>query len=862
MFPEICAFVSRDNILWHFVTGVKQDASNHYLYHLVYSLYDKVRTLITMKQKSKGGQLSSLVQKKLEIDEIIKKLEENKIQISDTFQKYDELEIDLMKELNDMFSNHIRDLINSPEYSIILVESVMNCFPEKPHLPMNMAETCNLIVPIVNFTSVSPETLERLNLSLEDYIKECFCASPFEIDKTPEPSYVSSRKTSEHEIIHGVTSPIVFTDDGMQCNTIRSLNLLKTLLIEIAKHAKGNIETGILPGWPVETKTNTQALINHCLKHCNENELNFRDFMMARFGIKVNPKESELVIMKYAIECTLSQQEKQWLPALTPLRGLICHIKNYTIDFIILTMERAPELNVFSNVTSEHLQDKSKVLSQKFLDFKKMLDDGTSLKALICQIKYDGQLGKLMVLRGQKQIEVFCEEINKISDECVKIFTREIFEESLKQSKGKFALVFTSSSSMFPDNNMMKSMFEVLITSPRQDETVLVSDMEGMSFDTLFEKYFKIIVTEFVTQINKFEKPIQTILFEMILKNNESLLSGKKLTEIACVNESTQLILLGTIDVEGNKETCITDTVWKHPTFWKLTYAQLKDFTKHYYKCLLDSTKNIFETFPGTSCGLPLSAEGLIITDEQSGKSCKAKLPSYYDAHKKDLPKHLQIPESLRKYYTCFETGCVSSEDIKLILKAIGQEIIRVFEEMQKQVPFLLEDLSKINNPILLEILKFLLKGIPIEIYESQGNKDKYLEFDFSSVPKEKIQDEIKKILADKKCAFKSIMQFSEKTISILTGLFSHDEKPKDEKHKDEKPIIKSDVLFKEFYKILKGKLPKLPDITNKDAIDFVLEFVKTKGVKPWETEKWVCQVEAMDVTSNLLCKKLMQFLK
>jgi hypothetical protein len=415
---------------------------------------------------------------------------------------------------------------------------------------------------------------------------------------------------------------------------------------------------------------------------------------------------------------------------------------------------------------------------------------------------------------------------------------------------------------MFPDNNMMKSIFEVLITSPRQDGTVLVSDLESemkdISFKTLCEKYLKIIVTEFVTQINKFKKPIQTILFEMILKNNKSLLSSRESTEIACVNKLTQLILLGTIDVEGDKETCITDTVWLYPTFWKLTYTQLKDFTKFYYECLLDPTKNIFETFPGTSCGLPLSAEGLIITDEKSGTSGKGKIHDYYKAHNKKLENQLGIHKQLQKFYTCFETGGVSSEDIKLILKAIGQEIIRVFEEMQKQVPFLLEDLSKIDNPILLEILKFLLKGIPIEIYESQGNKDKYLEFDFSSVPKEQIQDEIKKILADKKCPFKSIMQISEKTISILTGLFSHDEKPKDEKPK---LIIYSDVLLKEFYKILKDKIPKLPDVTNKDAIDFVLEFVKIKGVKPWETDKWNAFIESLDVTSNLLCKKLLQFL-
>jgi hypothetical protein len=339
----------------------------------------------------------------------------------------------------------------------------------------------------------------------------------------------------------------------------------------------------------------------------------------------------------------------------------------------------------------------------------------------------------------------------------------------------------------------------------------------------------------------------------MILKNNESLLSGKKLTEIACINESTQLILLGTIDIEGNKKTCITDTVWKHPTFWELTYKQLKDFTQKYYKCLLDPTKNIDETFPGTSCGLPLSAEGLIITDKESNMSCKAKLPSYYDAHKKDLPKQLQIPEPLRKYYTCFQTG-VSSEDIKLMLKEFGKEIKGIFEKMNEQVPFLFEDLSKINNPILLEILKWLLKEIPDEIYESPENKENYLKRDFSSVPKEKIQDKIKQILEGKKCPFNKLLIFSEITISIITGLISHDIK--------HKPTIESDVLLKEVYKILKEKLPKLPDVTNKDAIDFVLEFVKAKGVKPWETEKWISQVEAMDVTSNLLCKKLMQFLK
>jgi hypothetical protein len=852
MFFEICAFVSRDNILWSFVTGVEQDASNHHLYHLVYSLYDTVKTLITMKKNSKGGQKSSLEQKKLQIEEIMKKLEENKISISETFQKYDELDIDLMKELNDMFSNNIRDLINNPKYSIIIVESIMNCFPDKPHLPMNMATTCNLIVPVVNFTSVSEKTLARLNLSLEEYIKECFCASPFEIDKTPEPSYVSSKKITEHETIHGVTTPIVFTDDGMQFNTIRGLNLLKTLLSEIAKHAKGNVETGILPGWPVETKTNVIAFLNYCLKHCKENELNFRDFMMATFGIQVNPRESQLLIMKYAINSTLSQQEKQWQHALTPLRGLICHIVNNEIDFTISTFERSPELQVFYGVSTNQLQDNTRVLSQQFIEFKKNLDEGTSPNSLIVEIKHDGQLGKVIVVRGNK-IKVFREEIYKISDEGVKKFIGEIFEESLKQSEGKYALVFTSSSSIFPHIDMCKLILEVLITSPRHDGTILVSDLEGMSFEILFEKYFKIIVTEFVTQINKFKAPIQTILFEMILKNNESLLSGRKLTEIACVNESTKLIILATYDVEGNKETCITDTVWLHPTFWKLTYEQLKDFTQKYYKCLLDPTKNIFETFPGTSCGLPLSAEGLIITDKESNMSCKAKLPSYYDAHKKDLPKQLQIPEPLRKYYTCFQTG-VSSEDIKLMLKEFGKEIKGIFEKMNEQVPFLFEDLSKINNPILLEILKWLLKEIPDEIYESPENKKNYLKLDFSSVPKEKIQDKIKQILEGKKCPFNKLLIFSEITISILTGFISHDIK--------HKPTIESDVLLKEFYKILKEKLPKLPDITNKDAIDFVLEFVKAKGVKPWETEKWVCQVEGMDMTSNLLCKKLMQFLK
>jgi hypothetical protein len=338
----------------------------------------------------------------------------------------------------------------------------------------------------------------------------------------------------------------------------------------------------------------------------------------------------------------------------------------------------------------------------------------------------------------------------------------------------------------------------------------------------------------------------------MILKNNESLLSSRKLTEIACVNESTQLILLGTIDVEGNKKTCITDTVWKHPTFWKLTYEQSKVFTQKYYECLLDSTKNIDETFPGTSCGLPLSAEGLIITDEDSGRSCKAKLPSYYDAHSGDLKKQLQIPELLRKYYTCFQTG-VSSEDIKLMLKEFGKEIKLPFEEMNEQVPFLFEDLSKINNSILVEILKWLLNQIPVEIYESQENKDNYLKLDFSSVSQEIIQAEIKKILEDKKCPFKSILEFSERTISIITGLISHDIK--------HKPLINSDVLLKQVYQILKGKLSKLPDITNKDAIEFVLEFVKAKGVKPWETEKWISLVEALDVNSSLLCKKLLQFL-
>jgi len=852
MFPEICAFVSRDNILWHFVTGMEQDASNHHLYHLVYSLYDTVRTLITMKTNTKGGQKASLEHKKIEIEKIIEKLKKNKIPISETFQKYDELEIDLMKELNDMFSNTIRDLINSPEYSIIIVESVMNCFPEKPHLPMNIAKTCNLTLPVVNFTSVSSETLQRLNLSLKEYIKECFCGSPFEIDKIQEPSCVSSKKILEHEIIHGVTTPVVFTDDRMKFNTIRGLNLLKSFLIEIAKHAKGSIETGILPGWPVETKTNVIVFLNYCLKHCKENELNFRDFMMATFGIQVNPRDTQLVIIKYAINSTLSQQEKQWCPALIPLRGLICHIVNNQIDFIIPTLERAPELNIFSGVSTNQLQDNSKLLSPLFLEFKKNLDECTSDKNITIETKYDGQLGKVIVVHGNYKIQVFLKEIDKISDEVVKKFIREIFEESLKQSEGQYALVFTSSSSIFPHIDMCKSMFEVLITSPRRDGTLLVSDMEGMSFEILFEKYFKIIVTEFVIQINKFKKPIQTILFEMILKNNESLLSGKKLTEIACVNESTQLILLGTIDVEGNKKTCITDSIWKHPTFWELSYKQLKDFTQTYYKCLLDPTKNIFKTFPGTSCGLPLSAEGLIITDKESGMSCKAKLPSYYNAHSGDLKKQLQILELLRKYYTCFETG-VSDETIKNILKQTGQEIKGIFEKMNEQVPFLFEDLSKINNPILLEILKWLLNQIPVEIYESQENKNKYLESDFSSVSQEIIQAEIKKILEDKKCPFKSILEFSERTISIITGLISHDIK--------HKPLINSDILLKEFYKILKEKLPKLPDITNKDAIEFVLEFVKAKGIKSWETKTWSPLVEAMDVNSNLLCKKLLQFL-
>lgn len=850
MLPEICAFVSRDNILWSFVTGVEQDASNHHLYHLVYSLYDTVKTLITMKKNSKGGQKSSLEQKKLEIEEIIKKIKENKISISETFEKYDELDIDLMKELNDMFSNNIRLLINNPKYSIILVESVMNCFPEKSHLPIEMSGTFNIIMPIVNFTSVSQETLERLNLSRDAYIKECFCASPFEIDKTPEPSYVSSRKTSEHETIHVVTTPLVFTN-GYKFNTIRGLNLIKDFLGKLTKYAKGNVETGILPGWPVETKTNVIAFLNYCLKHCKENKLNFRDFMMATFGIQVNPRESHLVIMKYAINSTLSQQQKQWLSALVPLRGLICHIVNNEIDFIILTLKRTPELQVFYGVSTNQLQDNSKLLPPPFSEFKNNLDEGTSDKKITFESKYDGQLGKVIVVRGNK-IKVFREEIYKISDEGVKKFIVEIFEESLKQSEGKYALVFTSSSSIFPHIDMCKLILEVLITSPRHDGTVLVSDLKGMSFEILFEKYFKIIVTEFVTQINKFKAPIQTFLFEMILKNNESLLSGRNLTEIACVNESTQLILLGTIDVEGNKKTCNPDTVWKHPTFWKLTYEQLKDFTRLYYECLLDTTKNIFETFPGISCGLPLSAEGLIITDEESGTSCKAKLPSYYDAHSGDLKKQLKIPEPLRKYYTCFQTG-VSSEDIKLMLKELGKEIKKPFEEMNEQVRFLFEDLSKIDNPILLEILKFLLKEIPVEIYENQENKDNYLKFDFSSVPKEKIQNEIKQILEGKKCPFNKLLTFSEITISIITGLISHDIK--------HKPLIKSDVLLNIVYEILKRKLPKLPSLLDKDTIEFVLEFVKAKGVKPWETDKWNVFIESLDVTSNTLCKKLLQFL-
>ncbi len=863
MFPEICAFVSRDNILWYFVTGVKQDASNHHLYHLVFSLYETVRTLITMKTNSKGGQKASLEQKKLEIEKIIQQLKENKIPISETFQKYVELDIDLMKELNDMFSNHIRDLINNPKYSIVIVESVMNCFPEKTHLPIEMSETSNYIVPIVNFTSVSEKTLERLNLTRDEYINWCFCASPFEIKNTPESSFASSRKTEKHQIIHCVTTPIVFTDDGHKFDTIRGLRLLKTLLGEIAKHAKGNVETGILPRWPVETKTNTIAFINYCLKHCKENELNFRDFMMATFGLQVNPLVSLvnsqkflLFIIKYTINSTLSQQILQWFPALIPLRGLICHIVDDTIDFIIPSLERAPELNVFSKVTGDQLQDNSRVLSQRFIDFGKKLNEGTSPDKLICEIKYDGQLGKVIVVR-KKQIEVFREEINKINNEDVKKFTLKFFEESLEQSGGKYALVFTSSSSIFPHIDMLKSMFEVLITSPRRDGTILVSDLESemkdISFETLFQKYFKIIITEFVTQINKFKKPIQTILFEMILKNNESLLSGKKLTEIACVNKSTQFILLGIFYVEGNKETCITDTVWKHPTFWEITCAQLKDFTRLYHECLLDTTKNIFKTFPGTSCGLPLSAEGLILTDKESDTSCKAKLFPYYNAHSGELKKQLKIPELLRKYYTCFETG-VSSKDIKLILKDIGQKIKELFEKMNEQVPFLLEDLSKIDNPILLEILKYLLKGILVEIYGNQENKDNYLKLDFSSVSQEIIQNEIKKILADKKCPFKSILDFSEKekTISILTGLISHDQK--------HRPMIESDVLLQQFYQILKSKLLKLPDITNKDALEFVLEFVKAKGVKPWETEKWVSLVETMDET-NLLYMKLLQYI-
>jgi len=852
MFPEICAFVSRDNILWYFVTGVEQDASNHHLYHLVYSLYETEKTLITMKKNSKGGQKASLEQKKIEIKTIIQQLEENKIPISETFQKYDELEIDLMKELNDMFSNHIRDLINNPQYSIVIVETVMNCFPEKPHLPMNMAGTCNLIVPIVNFTSVSQETLDRLNLTRDEYIDECFCASPFKIDKTPETSYVSSRKTPQHEIIHGVITPIVFTDEGVPFNTIRGLNLMKCFLQELTKHAKGNVETGILPGWPVETKTNVIVFLNYCLKHCKKNKLNFRDFMMATFGIQVNPQDSSLVIMKYAIYSTLNQQMKQWLPALIPLRGLICHIVNNTIDFIIPTLERAPELNVFSGVTTKQLQDNSKVLSQEFLEFKKMLDEGTIGNKITIQSKHDGQLGKVIIIYGEK-IEIFNEEINKISDENVKKITRDIFDESLKQTKGKYAIIFTSSSSIFPHFDMLKLIIEVILTSPRRDGTVLVSDLEKNTFETLFDKYFKIIIDEFVTQINKFEKQVETILFEMLVKNNESVLSGRKCTELACVNKSTQLILLGTIDVEGNYKKCITDTMWLHPTFWEITYTQLKDFTKLYYECLLDSAKNIFETFPGTSCGLPSSAEGLIITDENSGLSCKAKLPSYYDAHSEDLKKQLEIPKPLWKYYTCFQTGIISDEDIKNILKELGLEMKKDFEEMNKQVPFLFEDLCKIDNPILLEILKWLLNQIPVEIYENQENKNKYLELDFSSVPKEKIQNEIKQILEGKKCPFNKLLTFSEITISIITGLISHDIK--------HKPLIESGVLLQQFYQILKTKLPKLPDITNKDTIEFVLEFVKAKGVKPWETEKWTLLVEQMDVKSNLLCKKLLQFL-
>jgi hypothetical protein len=294
--------------------------------------------------------------------------------------------------------------------------------------------------------------------------------------------------------IHGVTSPIVFTDDGMQYNTIRGLNLLKTLLREIAKHAKGNVETGILPGWPVETKIDVITFLNYCLKHCKENELNFRDFMMATFGIQVNPRESHLVIMKYAINSTLSQQEKQWQPALIPLRGLICHIVNDTIDFIIPTLERAPELNVFSGVSTNQLQDNSKLLPPLILEFKNYLDEGTSNEKITLEIKYDGQLSKVIVLRGDYKIKVFSEEINKISDEGVKKFTREIFEESLKQSEGKYALVFTSSSSIFPHIDMCKLILEVLITSPRHDGTVLVSDLKGMSFEILFENFYHTIL--------------------------------------------------------------------------------------------------------------------------------------------------------------------------------------------------------------------------------------------------------------------------------------------------------------------------------------------------------------------------------